>query len=99
MKSGDKAIITVKALIKLPADKVWKIWTNPGDIIMWNNASADWQTTNAENDVVEGGRFKYRMEARDGSMGFDFEGIYDNVIINEKIEYHIVDGRKVKIVS
>jgi uncharacterized protein YndB with AHSA1/START domain len=97
MESKEKTTITVQTLISAPINKVWKNWTNPEDIVQWNNASADWHTPKAENDLQAGGKFLYRMEARDGSSGFDFEGIYDTVRENEFIEYHIVDGRKVKI--
>jgi uncharacterized protein YndB with AHSA1/START domain len=78
-------------------DLVWKLWTTPEDIVKWNYASDDWHTPMAVNDLRKGGRFSYRMEARDGSSGFDFEGVYDNVILKEKIEYTLADGRKVKI--
>lgn len=61
----------------------------------WNNASDDWHTPHAENDLRKGGKFLSRMEAKDGSFGFDFEGVYDEVIENEKIEYTTSDGRKV----
>ncbi|HKI88437.1 MAG TPA: SRPBCC family protein [Draconibacterium sp.] len=96
-KQQDKTTITVKAIISAPASIVWKNWTTPVDIVNWNNASDDWHTPQAENNVCVGGTFNYRMEAKDGSMGFDFEGVYNNVILHRKIEYTINDGRKVKI--
>jgi uncharacterized protein YndB with AHSA1/START domain len=77
---------------------VWKFWTTPADIVKWNNASEDWHTPHAENDLRVGGKFNYRMEAKDGSMGFDFWGIYDKIVINQLIEYTTGDDRKVKIV-
>jgi uncharacterized protein YndB with AHSA1/START domain len=89
--------ITVTALINAPIDKVWKLWTTPANIIQWNNASDDWHTTKAENDLREGGKFSSRMEAKDGSFGFDFEGIYDKVENNKLIEYTLADGRKISI--
>jgi len=70
MESIEKTIITVRAIINLPIEKVWKFWTTPEDIVKWNNASDDWHTAHAENDLRVGGSFIYRMEAKDGSMGF-----------------------------
>ena len=90
--------ITISSTIDSPVGAVWKKWNDPDDIKNWNNASADWHTPKAENDLRKGGRFNYRMEARDGSAGFDFFGTYDNVIQGELIEYTIGDGRKVKVV-
>jgi uncharacterized protein YndB with AHSA1/START domain len=97
LKNKEKTLITVEAVINAPAEKVWKFWTMPEHIVRWNNASDDWHTTRAENDLRAGGKFLSRMEARDGSMGFDFEGIYENVDQNKLIEYGLADGRKVKI--
>jgi uncharacterized protein YndB with AHSA1/START domain len=93
----EKTIILVKAKINAPIEKVWKCWINPEDIVKWNNASDDWQTLWAENDLKPGGKFNYRMEAKDGSMGFNFAGAYDNVILLKQIIFTIEDGRKVKI--
>jgi uncharacterized protein YndB with AHSA1/START domain len=98
MGSIIKSTISVQTKINTPIDMVWKYWTTPEDIVKWNNASDDWHTTRAENDLQAGGKFNYRMEARDGSMGFDFGGVYEKVIINKQIEYSTDDGRKVKIV-
>jgi uncharacterized protein YndB with AHSA1/START domain len=97
MKPEERSIITVETIINAKAETVWKCWTTPEDIIGWNNASDDWHTTRAENDLRAGGKFLSRMEAKDGSMGFDFTGVYTTVKINEKIEYSIIDGRNVKI--
>jgi uncharacterized protein YndB with AHSA1/START domain len=97
MEAIKKSIITVKTKLNAPIETVWKSWTTPGDIIKWNIASDDWCTPKAENDLKPGGKFNYRMEAKDGSMGFDFEGVYDLVKIKELIEFTIADGRKVKI--
>ena len=83
--------------VKAPAEKVWKYWTEPEHIKKWNNASDDWHTPHAENDLRKGGKFVSRMEAKDGSFGFDFGGVYDVVKENEYIEYTIGDGRKVKV--
>ena len=98
MEQKQKTNITISATVNAPMEKVWKLWTTPEDIMKWNNASDDWHTPSAENDLRVGGAFKSRMEARDGSMGFDFGGIYDEVKPNERIAYTIGDGRKVIIV-
>jgi uncharacterized protein YndB with AHSA1/START domain len=90
-------IITVKTQVNGPVEKVWELWTNPVHITHWNHASDDWFTPWAENDLQVGGKFRSRMEARDGSFGFDFEGIYDVVEENQRIEYTLGDDRKVKI--
>lgn len=86
--------ITVECTVKAPIEKVWKSWTEPSHIMNWNNASDDWHTPTAENDLKVGGKFNYRMEAKDGSFGFDFWGIYDKVKEHESIEYTMGDGRK-----
>lgn len=90
--------ITVKTTVKAPVEKVWDRYTSPAHILKWNNASDDWHTTKAENDVQAGGKFLSRMEAKDGSAGFDFEGVYDDVKINERIAYTMADGRKAEII-
>lgn len=90
-------IISIKAIIDSPIERVWKNWTLPEDIVKWNYASDDWYSPYAENDLRVGGKFNYRMEARDGSFGFDFTGIYESITENEVIEYTIDDGRKVRI--
>ena len=92
------SLITIEAIIDAPIETVWKNWTNPDDIIKWNNASHDWHTTKAENDLKTGGRFLFRMESKDGKTGFDFEGVYDTIKPHELIEYTISDGRKVKVI-
>ena len=97
METLEKKIITVENTINAPVEKVWEYWSEPKHITKWSNASDDWHTPRAENDLREGGKFLSRMEAKDGSMGFDFGGIYDAVRENEYIEYTIGDGRKVKI--
>jgi len=89
--------ITVAAIVNVPVQTAWNTWTNPYDIVQWNTASDDWHTTKAQNDLRVGGKFSYRMEAKDGSMGFDFEGIYENVIPHEHITYSLGDNRKVSI--
>ena len=97
METAPKTAITVTSTIAAPAEKVWQLWTSPEHITQWNNASPDWHTPRAENDLRPGGKFSARMEAKDGSFGFDFEGIYDNVEQNKLIEYTLGDGRKVSI--
>ena len=91
------ASITVETTVDAPVKKVWQYWTVPEHITKWNNASDDWHSPYAENDLRVGGKFLARMEARDGSFGFDFSGVYDTVRINELIEYTIGDGRKVSV--
>lgn len=95
METQEKTVITVEATVNAPVDQVWEIWTNPEHIVQWNAASEDWHTIKSENDLREGGKFSSRMEAKDGSFGFDFEGIYDKIKTNEQISYTMPDGRKV----
>ena len=97
METQEKTIITVQNIVNAPVEKVWEYWTKPEHITKWNNASDDWHTPRAENDLRVGGSFASRMEAKDGSFGFDFGGVYDDVRKNEYIEYTIGDGRKVEI--
>lgn len=89
--------ITVQVTVLASIEKAWKCWTTPNDIMRWNQASDDWHTTSVVNDLKAGGEFRYRMEAKDGSFGFDFSGIYTTVSINELIEYTLEDDRKVSI--
>lgn len=97
MGTQDSLMLTVQCTIELPVEKVWAYWTQPGHIVNWNNASPDWFTPRAENDLRPGGDFSYRMEARDGSMGFDFGGTYDEVREHEFISYTLGDGRRVEV--
>lgn len=97
MDKNDKTLITVETVVNAPINSVWKKWTNPDDIVKWNNASDDWHTTRAENDLKVGGKFLSRMEAKDGSMGFDFSGTYTTIKPNEIIEYTADDNRKVQV--
>jgi len=89
--------ITVEAIVQAPVGRVWDYWTKPEHIKQWNNASEDWHTPHAENDLRAGGAFSSRMEAKDGSFGFDFGGVYDEVSEHERIAYTLGDGRKVAI--
>ncbi len=98
METNNKNFITIQTLINAPVAFVWKKWTTPEDIIQWNAASDDWHTTKAENDLRPGGSFSSRMEAKDGSFGFDFGGVYEQVILHKLIEYTLGDGRTVSIV-
>ncbi len=99
MNSTEPVNIKVEAIISAPITRVWIKWTKPEHILHWNNASDDWHTTKAENDLQPGGKFLSRMEAKDGSFGFDFWGIYDNVIENQVIDYTLGDNRKVTVTS
>jgi uncharacterized protein YdhG (YjbR/CyaY superfamily)/uncharacterized protein YndB with AHSA1/START domain len=93
---GNNKII-VQVTVKAGIEKVWKLWTTPEDIVNWNFASETWHTPSAVNNLKKGGRFSYRMEAKDGSFGFDFGGKYTAVKVNELIEYTLGDDRKVRI--
>ena len=97
METQNKTVITVENIINAPVEKVWDYWTKPEHITKWNNASDDWHTPRAENDLQVDGSFVSRMEAKDGSMGFDFSGTYDAIRNKEYIEYTLTDGRKVKV--
>lgn len=85
--------ITIQASVKAPVEKVWNLWSAPEHITKWNSPSPDWHTPRAENDLRVGGRFVSRMEAKDGSFGFDFGGVYDEVIKHERIAYTMDDNR------
>lgn len=93
----NKIIITGEAVINAPIEIVWQYWTLPEHIVQWNNASEDWHTPNAINDLTVGGKFVYRMEAKDGSFGFDFGGTYTLIEPLKTIKYTIGDGRLVEI--
>lgn len=90
--------ITVETVVNAPIDKVWRQWSTPSDIMKWNSANEDWHTPHAENDLRAGGKFMSRMEAKDGSFGFDFGGVYDEVEHHKKIAYTMEDGRQVEVV-
>jgi uncharacterized protein YndB with AHSA1/START domain len=89
--------ITVETLVRAPLATVWDAWSSPADIRQWNAPSDDWHTTRSEVDLREGGTFLSRMEAKDGSAGFDFEGAYTRVVPKETIEYRMSDGREVRV--
>ncbi len=89
--------ITIEALVSAPVDQAWTLWNDPEHVVQWNAASPDWHSPAAENDLREGGTFSYRMEARDGSMGFDFGGTYTEVRPGASLAYTLGDGRKVRV--
>ncbi len=95
-KTNDNAII-IDAKIDAPMDKVWEFWTGPEHIVKWNNASDDWHSPRAENDLREGGKFVFHMAAKDGSASFDFEGKYEKVEEHKLIAYVLADDRRVEI--
>lgn len=97
MEPASKKAITVETSVNAPISKVWKYWSGPEHIKKWNNASDDWHTPRAQNDLRPGGKFLSRMESKDGRDGFDFEGVYDEVNENKFIAYTIGDGRKVTV--
>ena len=90
--------IAVQATAKAPLTKVWKAWNTPADIMQWNAADPSWHCPGSENDLRVGGTFKNRMEAKDGSFGFDFEGVYDRVEEHREIAYTMPDGRTVSTI-
>jgi uncharacterized protein YndB with AHSA1/START domain len=83
--------ITIETTVKAPLARVWEAYTSPADIVKWNFASDDWHCPSASGDLREGGAFSSRMEAKDGSFGFDFAGTYTKVVTNELIEYAFGD--------
>ena len=97
MSTTNNTSITIETMVNAPIEEVWCCWTEPEHIKKWNNASEDWHTPKAENNLQVGGKFLSRMEAKDGSMGFDFIGVYTDVQINKHIAYTLEDDRKVEI--
>ena len=93
----NKMTITVETTINAPIEKVWEFWTRPEHITNWNFATDQWCCPSAKNDLRPNGAFNWRMEAKDGSMGFDFTGTYEQVKPGELITYKMSDGRNVKI--
>jgi uncharacterized protein YndB with AHSA1/START domain len=92
-----KTTVTVETSINAPVERVWSLWTDPKHIRQWNQASEDWYTPRAENNLKPGGTFSYRMEARDGSSGFDYSGKYDSIILMKQIKFTLDDGRSVHV--
>lgn len=97
METPNATKVTVETTVNAPLAKVWDTWNGPTHITKWNSASPDWHCPKAESDLRTGGKFSSRMEARDGSMGFDFGGVYDEVRDQEFIAYTMGDGRKVEV--
>ncbi len=93
----EKTTITIQANILAERKKTWDCYTQPEHIVNWNFASEDWHCPSASNDLSVGGKYSARMEAKDGSLSFDFEAIYDQVIEEDKIAFTMLDGRKVEI--
>lgn len=89
--------ITIEVFIQEDIAKVWRCFTEPQHVTQWNAASDDWHCPVAVNDLQPGGKFSYTMAAKDGSMSFDFEGVYDKITPHQVIAYTLGDGRKVKI--
>ena len=90
-------MIQVQALIDADIQRVWDCWTQPKHIVNWNFATDEWQCPTATNDLHPGGKFSWRMEAKDGSMGFEYSGTYESITEWKRIEKHVEDGRKVVI--
>ena len=89
--------ITVEANVLAGKNKAWDYYTNPEHITEWNFADPSWHCPEAENDMRVGGKYRARMEAKDGSFGFDFEAIYTDLVIGDKFTYVMPDGRQVNV--
>lgn len=89
--------ITIETCINATPEELWKYLTEPQHIMKWNHASDDWHTVNALNDFKVGGKFDFRMEAKDGSTGFNFIGVYDDIEIFKSYSYTLGDNRKVEV--
>ena len=97
METKSKTAITIDTVVKSPVDKVWAYWNEAKHITKWAFASDEWHSPKAENDLREGGRFTTTMAAKDGSMSFDFSGVYTKVEPGKLIEYTTDDDRKVTV--
>lgn len=97
MIQKENITIMISAEISAPLDKVWDYWTGAEHIVRWNCPSPEWYTPRAVNDLAVGGKFVFRMEARDGSAGFDFEGRYENIEFHKSIDTLLGDGRVVNV--
>lgn len=89
--------IIIHQTVFKPIERVWAFYTQPDHVVKWNQASSDWHTVSAKNDLKVGGRFNYRMEAKDGSFGFNFEGTYVDILPHKSIHYILDDNRHVSI--
>jgi len=97
MSTTETKTITVESTVNAPAKKVWDYFTEAKHVMEWNHASDDWHSPSGESDLRVGGKFSFRMEAKDGSFGFDFGGVYDEVKRDQLLAYTLGDGRKVNI--
>jgi len=97
MTANTPTMITVRVTVQVPPEKAWKYFNDPEAICNWCHASDDWHTPRASNDLRPGGKLVSRMEAKDGSFGFDFEGTYERVEPFRLLEYAMADGRKVMV--
>lgn len=88
--------ITISATVVASLETAWEVWTQPEHITKWNFASDDWCCPSATNDMRVGGTYKARMEAKDGSFGFDFEAVYDDIVPQKSMTYTMPDGRRIK---
>ncbi|MES2631304.1 MAG: SRPBCC domain-containing protein [Patescibacteria group bacterium] len=89
--------VTVRITVEAPLEDVWEYWTSPDHITKWAFASDDWEAVDPDNDLTIGGRFNTHMQAKDGSQGFDFSGVYTAVQPLERLEYDLDDGRHVRV--
>jgi uncharacterized protein YndB with AHSA1/START domain len=89
--------VTIEIVIEAPIKTIWEAWVTPEDITQWNFAIEEWCCPSAKIDFVEGGNFNYRMEAKDGSFGFDFKGEFTHITLHKLIQYSLEDGRMVMI--
>jgi len=89
--------ITVETVVNAQPNAVWSAWNNPDDIVLWNTPHETWHTTRSAVDLREGGTFSARMEAKDGSAGFEFGGVYTRIVPNKVIDFRMGDGREVNI--
>lgn len=90
-------VIRLEIELAKPPQQIWSLWSDPVHVCRWNQASPDWHCPKGESDLTPGGRFNYRMEAKDGSAGFDYTGQYSQVIYPREIHSLLDDGRKVKV--
>jgi uncharacterized protein YndB with AHSA1/START domain len=97
METNDKSIVLVQCTVAITLEKAWELWNAPAHIVHWNFASSDWHTPRAEVDLSVGGKFLSRFEAKDGSIGFDLIGFYDEIDHLKFIKSHLEDGRKVEV--
>ena len=90
--------LTVSAEINKSKAHVWELFNKPEHIVNWNFAHESWECPSAKNDLKVGGKLELRMQAKDGSFGFDLVGIYDDVVENESLKYHFEDGRNIEVI-